>query len=30
MSFGDNKFEPLIYLDAEVVSYTFDKDSYLI
>ena len=30
MSFGDNKFEPLIYLDDEVVSYTFDKDSYLI
>lgn len=30
MSFGDNKFEPLVYLDDEVVSYTFDKDSYLI
>ena len=25
MSFGDNKFEPLVYLDDEVVSYTFDK-----
>ena len=30
MSFGENKFEPLVYLDDEVVSYTFDKDSYLI
>ena len=30
MSFGDNRFEPLIYLVDEVVSYTFDKDSYLI
>lgn len=30
ISFGDNKYEPLIYLEDNTVSYTFDKDSYLI
>jgi len=30
MSFGNNKYEPLVYLDEDIVSYTFDRDSYLI
>lgn len=30
LDFGNSKFEPLVYLDDETVSYTFDSDSYLI
>ena len=30
ISFGDDKYEPLIYLEDNTVSYTFDKNSYLI
>ena len=30
ISFGDDKFEPLVYLEDNTVSYTFDKNSYLI
>ena len=30
ISFGDDKYEPLIYLEDNTVSYTFDKKSYLI
>jgi len=30
LDFGNDKYEPLVYFDDDTITYTFDKDSYLI